>query len=63
MCGFSPKLRKNIKNSRKSLWKNDLKKSFLALFDQIFFFYCDNCTLQELLNASGLRKYQKMTFF
>ncbi len=67
MCGFSPRIRKNIKTFRKSHWKKNvlknLKNLFLALFDQIFFFFCDICTLEELLNASGLRKYQKMTFF
>jgi hypothetical protein len=62
MCGFSPRLRKKIKNSRKSLRKKKFfekisKNPFLALFDRIFFFFCDNYTLEELLNASGLRKY------
>ncbi len=68
MCGFSPRLRRNIKNSRKSVQKKKfcLKKFrqilFLALFGRFFsFFYI--CTLEELLNASGLRKYQKMKFF
>jgi hypothetical protein len=37
------------------------EKSYLALF--IRFFFCDICTLEELLYASGLRKYQKFEFF
>ncbi len=63
MCGFSSRLRKKNKNSRKSLrkkkffWKN-FEKSFFCYFSiEFFFFFCDNCTLEELLNASGLRKY------
>jgi hypothetical protein len=69
MCGFSPRIRQNIKNSRKSLQhflfiKNFEKKKnpFLALYGQIFFF-CDIYTLEKLFNASELRKYQKFEFF
>jgi hypothetical protein len=35
----------------------------LALFGRIIFLVCDICTLDELLNASGLRKYQKFEIF
>jgi hypothetical protein len=36
-----------------------LKNPILALFGQ-FFSFCDICTLEEFLNASGQRKYQKI---
>ncbi len=68
ICGFSPRLRQNIKNSRKSLqkkkkiWKN-FDKSFFWHFSVEFFFFFYICTLEELLNASGLRKYQKNDIF
>jgi hypothetical protein len=41
-----------------------VEKSFFWHFSiGFFFFFCDNCTLEELLNASGLRKYKKNDFF
>jgi hypothetical protein len=58
------KIKKNNKNSRKSHKKKILLKKFrkilfLALFGRIFFLFIYICTLEELLNASGLSKYQK----
>ncbi len=62
MCGFSSRLRQNIKKSKKSLPPNFFyfKKSFFWHFlDKFFSLFCDICTLEKLLNGSGLRKYQK----
>jgi hypothetical protein len=56
------KFKKKNKNSRKSLRKKNfflkkVRKIHFGTFRSNFFFFCDNCTLEELLNASGLRKY------
>ncbi len=52
-----------VAQKKKFFLKKLRKILFLALFGRIFFLFFDICTLEELLNASGLRKYQKNEIF